>query len=547
MASEYPPARQGGSSPRVEVYVVAVLVVAAIFLYFTAPRNGDFWWSDAPRHAMDGAFYRDLASNLPLSDPKQYAINYYLKYPALTILFYPPMFAVVEAVFFALFGVSHPVAQLSVAFFCFVAAWGGYRLLRRWSSPLWAILAMVLFLGMPEVALWGRQVMLELPACAFLFWGAHLFLCYLERNRPRLLYWAMLLLLCGVYTKQTVIFVLPLLAWWLWRGRGLALFRLREVWLAGAGFAVGLIPLAWVTLQFGHVNFNSVQGGQWTPQPVFSVASWLFYLEQLPAQLGWLTLILAALFLVGSLLRKSWRGEAWSFVLLWFVSGYVFFSLIALKEPRHTVLILFPLGWFALDLLRRTLPDRAAVVAGVLLAGGVFLHTMTQVEVPYVGGYQAAADMVAAMAPRNSTVLFSGYRDGSFVFNMRAREDRSDLDVLRADKILLRVTQRRELGIQELGLTEAEILQRIEDAGVSFVVNQPNFWDDLEAMQRMQRLLATERFRKVASVPVVANTGHEDHVLEIYQKVGTVSQRRGPLRVDLPIINTVIEGKPARP
>lgn len=547
MASEYPPARQGGSSPRVEVYVVAVLVVAAIFLYFTAPRNGDFWWSDAPRHAMDGAFYRDLAANLPLSDPKQYAINYYLKYPALTILFYPPMFAVVEAVFFALFGVSHPVAQLSVAFFCFVAAWGGYRLLRRWSSPLWAILAMVLFLGMPEVALWGRQVMLELPACAFLFWGAHLFLCYLEQNRPRLLYWAMLLLLCGVYTKQTVIFVLPLLAWWLWRGRGLALFRLREVWLAGAGFAVGLIPLAWVTLQFGHVNFNSVQGGQWTPQPVFSVASWLFYLEQLPSQLGWPTLILAALFLVGSLLRKSWRGEAWSFVLLWFVSGYVFFSLIALKEPRHTVLILFPLGWFALDLLRRTLPDRAAVVAGVLLAGGVFLHTMTQVEVPYVGGYQAAADMVAAMAPRNSTVLFSGYRDGSFVFNMRAREDRSDLDVLRADKILLRVTQRRELGIQELGLTEAEIMQRIEDAGVSFVVNQPNFWDDLEAMQRMQRLLATERFRKVASVPVVANTGHEDHVLEIYQKVGTVSQRRGPLRVDLPIINTVIEGKPARP
>jgi 4-amino-4-deoxy-L-arabinose transferase-like glycosyltransferase len=532
---------------QVEIAVALIFVAAVTLLYLSSPRDGNFWWSDAPRHAMDGAFYRDLVREMPLSGLEQFAIDYYLKYPALTILFYPPMFAWVEAIFFTLFGVSHPVAQLSIAFFAFLAAWGGYRLLRRWSSPVWAASAMVLFLGFPEVALWGRQVMLELPVCAFLFWGVHIFLRYVEEDRPRLLYASALLLVGAVYTKQTAVFVLPLLGWYLWRAKGWPMLRLRPVRIAGALFGIGLLPLVLVTLRFGQVNFNSVQGGTWTPMPLFSPAAWSFYARQLPAQLGWAPLILAAVFLVVSLRKKEWRGAGWTFALGWFLTGYLFFSLIALKESRHTVLILLPVGWFALEALRRILPSRIAPAAGVGLASAVFLHTVAFVPVPQVSGYRAAADYIAAHAPPKSTILFSGYRDGSFVFNMRAREDRRDLGVLRADKILLRVKQRRELGVTELGLTEADILKRIEETGVSYVVNQPNFWDDLEAMRRLQRVLSGNQFCKVATLPVTANTGYQDHMLEIYRKVGVVSERTVPLRVELPIIGTTIEGRAAKP
>lgn len=525
-----------------EVAVLLILLAAAAWLYFTSPREGNFWWSDAPRHAMDGAFYRDLAGQMPVTRLKQFAIDYYLQYPALTILFYPPMFAWVEAVFFALFGVSHPVAQLSIAFFTFLAAWGGYRLLRRWSSRVWAASAVVLFLGFPEVALWGRQVMLELPACAFLFWGVHVFLRYLEEDRPRLLYVSVLLLLGGIYTKQTVIFILPVLLWALWRAKDGAMLRLRPVWIAGVAFAVGLLPLAVVTMLFGHVNFSSVQGTGWNQMPVFSAASWVFYARQMPAQVGWPALILAVLFVLASLGNKQWRNGGWRFCLAWLTFGYVFFSLIALKEPRHTLVLLLPVSWLALEGVRRALPARIAPLAGVAVAGAGFLYTMTSIAVPQISGYRAAADYVASVAPHNSTILFSGYRDGSFVFNMRAREDRRDLGVLRSDKILLRVTQRRELGVTEFGLTEDEIIKRLDEAGVSYVVNQPNFWDDLEAMRRMQRVLAGPGFQKVGAIPVTANTGHQDHVLEIYRKVGAVSVKKAPLKVELPIINRSIEG-----
>src|SRR6476646_5709226 len=65
-----------------DVLASVLLTVAVAILFHTAPRAGDFWWSDAPRHAMDGAFYKDFFHDLPLSHAKQYAINYYVQYPA---------------------------------------------------------------------------------------------------------------------------------------------------------------------------------------------------------------------------------------------------------------------------------------------------------------------------------------------------------------------------------------------------------------------------------------------------------------------------------
>ena len=107
-----------------DVVCLALLSVAVVLLFRTSPRAGDFWWSDAPRHAMDGVFYYDMARALPLGHLRQWAMDYYLQYPAIVVLFYPPLFAVVEAVFFTFFGVSHSTAQLTVSIFMLAAAYG---------------------------------------------------------------------------------------------------------------------------------------------------------------------------------------------------------------------------------------------------------------------------------------------------------------------------------------------------------------------------------------------------------------------------------------
>src|SRR5271163_3092826 len=71
-----------------------ILACACAILLLTAPTNGDFWWFDAPGHAMNGVFVRDFVAAMPWRDPVGFAIDYYMRYPAVTVLFYPPLFPV---------------------------------------------------------------------------------------------------------------------------------------------------------------------------------------------------------------------------------------------------------------------------------------------------------------------------------------------------------------------------------------------------------------------------------------------------------------------
>jgi hypothetical protein len=174
------------------------------------------------------------------------------------------------------------------------------------------------------------------------------------------------------------------------------------------------------------------------------------------------------------------------------------------------------------------------------LAAGCLGYALFLDPVPNVAGYARAAEYVAAHAPKNSTVLFSGYRDGSFVFNMRSHGERGDLSTLRSDKLLLKVKVKRELGVQQRELTQAELAQKLNDYGVSYVVNQPNFWTDLSAMRMLQNLLHSPQFVLVSKIPTAANVHHDDHVLEIYRNVGYTPGQDNRPRLDLLIIDETI-------
>jgi predicted membrane-bound mannosyltransferase len=124
---------------------------------------------------------------MPWQDPKQYAMDYCLRYPALIILFYPPLFSVFLAGSYSIFGFSHAVAQGTVAFFHLALGLAVYMLARRWMTHGYAVAAALLLAGAPEIAFWGRQVMLDIPAYAWLAFMAVAFLRYLDHRENRYL------------------------------------------------------------------------------------------------------------------------------------------------------------------------------------------------------------------------------------------------------------------------------------------------------------------------------------------------------------------------
>src|ERR1700722_19240871 len=113
---------------------VAFAVVAVLFV--TAPKSEDFWWAHSPSFAFNGELVRDFFASGLHQTPMAFANEWFRHYPALSISLYPPIFPLAEALLFALFGFSHPVAQATVAVFIAVAAVGTYRVARTVADPL---------------------------------------------------------------------------------------------------------------------------------------------------------------------------------------------------------------------------------------------------------------------------------------------------------------------------------------------------------------------------------------------------------------------------
>jgi hypothetical protein len=534
------------SAPWQDIVWLALLALAVALLFHTTPTAGDFWWSDAPRHAMDGVFYHDLAHDVPITHPKQWAMDYYLHYPAIVVLFYPPVFALVEAIFFTLCGISHITAQLTVSFFFLAAAYGAYFLTRQWVGEAAAFATALLFIGTPSMALWGRQVMLEIPTFASLIWSCYFFSRYLNTRRPRHLYLTIALLVVAIYTKQTVVFTLAAYLLTLYFVDRNGLFRRREFWWAAGVFAVGVTPLAVVTLLWGRLNLQTVAGGGWVQYSRLSLSGWLYVARQWPYQVGWPVLALAIIYCAGAMVWRKWRlsSPVLFFLMVWLLTGYTFFTLIALKLQRHTIFLIFTLVFFAVLTIMRALPATVAPYAAVILAVVVFSHTLLVEHVPWVSGYRAAAQYVCSIAPPDSVILFSGLRDGSFIFNVKSTPQCKNATIIRADKLLLRVPEDRRLfGVTELGVSESDFKDMLRRYEVRFVVLEPNFWNDLRSMQMLVSVLHGNQFKLLTTIPVAGDHEPTESHLEVYQNLGPVATGQNVLRVELPAYGLTVEGK----
>ncbi|MDZ4127447.1 MAG: glycosyltransferase family 39 protein, partial [Hydrogenophaga sp.] len=320
---------------------IAIVVVVAL-LFLQAPHGGAFYWSDAPRHALNGVFVKDLLLDLPLDDPAGYAYRYYAQYPALTILFYPPLFYAISAPFYALLGVSHETA-LFVVFLHYAAfGLGCFALARFWLNAIPSLAFSLLMVLLPEIAFWGRQVMLEIPAFAFLVWSAVALLRYVRGSHVGWLYLCAGLLVCALYTKISVAYVGLVYLIVLLQREGLGLFRNKHLYAVGLLSAVALLPLVVLTVKFGQANVQSVTGVADTVASRLSLEAWIWYAKQIPAQVGWPLTVLAGLGLGYACVqarRKSNSLDSLRFWALWFAIGYLFFSSIDLKEARHSVFL----------------------------------------------------------------------------------------------------------------------------------------------------------------------------------------------------------------
>jgi hypothetical protein len=255
-----------------------------------------------------------------------------------------------------------------------------------------------------------------------------------------------------------------------------------------------------------------------------------------------MTLAAVAALGIASVLGRSAGIPRRALVLLglWFIVGYLFFSAIDLKEERHTVVLLFPVAVLAVAGVTRSLPCPIAPAGASVLALGTLAWTLAFAPAPRVEGYVEAARWIVDHAPPGR-ILFSGSRDGSFIYNFRVDDPDRRYTIVRADKLFLAIAVRRELGVRERNVTPEHLREMFHDYALRYVVAERDFWIDLHTMRSLQEFLDSDAFDELARIPVRANRNHLDRELRVYRLRAPIAAIPRPLKVDLPVINRSFE------
>jgi len=401
--------------------------------------------ADSAAHAMDGVLIHDWVMAGPSAwlTPMEFARQQYGHYPTLGIgRHYPPGFAIVEAAFFATLGISAISARLCVLFFGLIAITGTYVFVRNLAGRSVGALAAVALLAMPATTIWGRQTMLEVPTVAALAWGAVAFSWYLRKPSMGRLVVLLAVALSAILFKQTAVLLVCATGMTL---IGCALANVVPIRHGITATLVAAATLLLVVLSFDEACLKTLSGYS-THANLWSLGSLSFYFRTLPDSTG---LALLALAVLGVAASRRILGAHWFFLASWTIVTYVMVTAASLKVPRFFYVGLFPLAvWAALGVHRLLLllPKRAphtVLTAGVALClvGIAFVRPVRQSPNygPVVAANRDALD--------GRVVLFSGLRDGDFVFAVRERLPWRRAVIIRGSKLLYTCTAGPELDL----------------------------------------------------------------------------------------------------
>jgi hypothetical protein len=395
---------------------------------------GGFRFGDAAAHAMDGVLIHDWMAAGPEAwgSPMAFAAEQYGHYPTLGIgRHYPPGYAMFEAGFFALSGISIFSARCCVVFFGMLAAAGAYTFARFWSNRPTAILAAVILTTMPATTTWGRQNMLEMPTMAVLVWAAVAFAAYLRKPTPGRLGVVIAACVAAVFFKQPAVFLIGVVAIVLL----FAAARRSCPWSHAIAAVFTAMVAAWVTVLSLDANGQQLLSGYKSYTDRLGWTALSYYARQLPNQIS-LAYCLAAG--AGLILARRRMGRAWSFLVLWLVAAYAIVTIADYKNPRYLYFALFPPAVWAATAAGEIISRMGTGARQAWLAGGVItacvgfgLAAPVEHRPDYGPLVQAHRDAI-----EGNVVLFSGLRDGDFVFAVRQHVPRWRTVVIRGSKLL---------------------------------------------------------------------------------------------------------------
>ena len=360
-----------------------------------------------------------------------------------TSSFYPPMFNLVTALYFAVAGASVFVGRFVAVTFSLLTVVVVYKIAGRMYEAKTALLSAVLFAVMPGIVWLSRMAMIETMLTFVFSLSMLLFYKWLTTNQDNERKKSLAAAAAGVAVKYQTLVVAPIImvASMLVFGKS-AYLKTQLASLLKPRRLILVAAVAAVAAAFVYVLYSSGILNVWLYAIQVGTADKSLYSVRFPAPIFYLvemtwpysdvhpiSLLLYAAGLAGLGLLAYRRKPGDKFLLVWFIAVYAVFTLIPNRQWRYVTLLFPVLAISAAALLasalgkaqknwqktQRSLPKRltakfAAAALIAFTATGVFLScsdaytwvAKDQVQVPVE---QATAYAAQALSPNQSVVI----------------------------------------------------------------------------------------------------------------------------------------------
>jgi len=194
---------------RATILLLGVLLVTSATI-LRGIHVGEFSYNvDETQHAMTGLFVADLVHDHPVSHPVEYTYRYYAQYPALSgVIHWPPLFYCFEGLFFLALGPTVVAARLTILCFALMGSVFWFLLVRKVLNDWAAALSAMWLPLLPDVLLFEKTVMLEIPLLACCLAASYFWISYLLENKKSHLYWFALFASGALLTKQNGVYLI---------------------------------------------------------------------------------------------------------------------------------------------------------------------------------------------------------------------------------------------------------------------------------------------------------------------------------------------------
>jgi hypothetical protein len=530
------------------IYIAVLGIVALILSTKGITDEGTICLQgDPPRHMMNGVYFYDLIKDLPITNPIEYTLQYFARYPALSLGHHPVLLGIAEVPFYTIFGVSVFSARLTIVFFMVLAGIMWFLLIRAVYDENVAFLSSLLFITTPYIINYSRVVMSEIPTLALIIVATYFFHKYCsqesllgELNKKRYFFAFVIIFILSIFSKLNAIFMLPVFLIYFIITKEAGKLITRKVIISCIITALLILLLIITTLKFSQHNVAWIREGITSKIGLSRITYCLNFIWHYHLTVP--VLILSLISICVSVYQRDKRAILF---ILWIMGLYILITSTGAQVPHRYAIYWIPaFCLFAATAVNffHHLPWKILLTTILLIIAGYQFMIAFQREPTQADGYEQAARYIVENR-KGESVLFSSKMDtGYFIFYTRKHDPQKDLIVLRADKVL--ATSEMNNIVEERIKKREEIYEILQDFGTGYVVIENRELESLP-LKWLREEVKSDKFILRKRIPISSNDYRmQDVELAIYEYKEYTPPKHGKiLDMNIPLMGDSIAVK----